>query len=206
MGTKENAAKAVIVVADDFSDTGALALSHSLRMARAGDASVHVVHVVTEADLAAVPGKTRMEKQDQLIGDLPSRLWDRIGTAGESVVGLSEIEVHVHVRIGKPAEALDQAAADYDADVIVVGTHGRRGVEKLILGSVAQGLVQNAHCPVLVVRPKDFAHARKSEHPEAAVPGEDLHAQRPRPSHVYTSSQTLSWSTHDVETQGVKMP
>ena len=62
---------------------------------------------------------------------------------------------HVHVRVGAPAEELAQLAADLDADLVIVGTHGRRGVRRFLLGSVAEGAVRLAHCPVLVVRPKD---------------------------------------------------
>ncbi|RAE95779.1 universal stress protein, partial [Burkholderia multivorans] len=50
------------------------------------------------------------------------------------------------------SDVLARAAAEYDADLIVIGTHGRRGVRRLLLGSVAESLVRIADRPVLVVR------------------------------------------------------
>ena len=55
------------------------------------------------------------------------------------------------MNIGNPAHAIAQLASDIAADIIVVGTHNRRGVERLLLGSVAEGTVRYAHCPVLVI-------------------------------------------------------
>jgi nucleotide-binding universal stress UspA family protein len=62
--------------------------------------------------------------------------------------------VVVHVVADKPAEQVAQLAADVEADLVVVGTHGRRGVPRLLLGSVAELTIRLAPCPVLVVRPK----------------------------------------------------
>ncbi|TCK73566.1 universal stress protein [Acidipila rosea] len=53
---------------------------------------------------------------------------------------------------GKPAASIVVAARNWPADLIVIGTHGRGTVGNLLLGSVAQGVLQNAHCPVMVIR------------------------------------------------------
>jgi hypothetical protein len=78
--------------------------------------------------------------------------------------------------------------------MIVVGTHARRGVEKLILGSVAEQLVRDAHVPVVVAHPKDFEGILRSARPDAPRPGQELHPAgvsvrsriefRPRNSHI----------------------
>jgi hypothetical protein len=60
-----------------------------------------------------------------------------------------------------------QMAVDYDADLMVVGTHGRRGVERMMLGSVAEELVRKARCPVLVARPKDYTGLERTPRPDA---------------------------------------
>lgn len=195
-------AKVTIVVADDFSEIGKLALSYALDQGRAMVGDLHVVHVVTEADLDAMEGATRLEKLDSLFAKLPQRLWDRIGTAGKSVEGLAEMRITVHVRVGHPSDEIDRTAADYGAHMIVVGTHGRKGIERLVLGSVAEKLVRQAHCPVVVVRPRDFEGVRKSERPEPARPGEDLHSTRPELPHHYHSSQIINF--RDFETTGFK--
>jgi len=59
-----------------------------------------------------------------------------------------------HLRLEAPAEELAQIAADLEADLVVVGTHSRKGIARLVLGSVAEAVVRLAPCPVLVVRPK----------------------------------------------------
>src|SRR5690606_39204333 len=59
-----------------------------------------------------------------------------------------------HQRVEMPSEEIAQLAADLEADLVVVGTHGRRGFSRFLLGSVAEATVRLAPCPVLVVRPK----------------------------------------------------
>jgi len=56
------------------------------------------------------------------------------------------------VHVGKPPEEIAKAAKDWPADLIVIGSHGRGGVERLFLGSVAEAVMREAPCPVLVVR------------------------------------------------------
>ena len=58
------------------------------------------------------------------------------------------------VREGKPADQILATAREWDADAIVVGTHGRSGVSRLVLGSTAEAVVRQAPCPVLVIKPR----------------------------------------------------
>jgi nucleotide-binding universal stress UspA family protein len=57
------------------------------------------------------------------------------------------------LREGKPADEILAAAREWEADAIVIGTHGRSGVSRLVLGSTAESVVRQAPCPVLVVKP-----------------------------------------------------
>ncbi len=107
--------------------------------------------------------------------------------------------VSMHIRFGRPAEALAQVAVDYDGDVIVVGTHGRRGFEKLMLGSVAERVLHIAHCPVLVARPKDYRGLPVSDRVEQPRSPTGYEGS-PRDSHVYVSTQTLLWH---ADTEGI---
>ncbi len=56
---------------------------------------------------------------------------------------------------GTPADEIVKAAKEWLADVIVIGSHGRGGVQRALLGSVAEGVMRHAHCPVLVIRAKE---------------------------------------------------
>jgi len=59
---------------------------------------------------------------------------------------------HEFVTLGKPAEVIVNAAKEWRADLIVIASHGRGGMTRLLLGSVAEGVMRHAPCPVLVVR------------------------------------------------------
>ena len=63
-------------------------------------------------------------------------------------------EVHYHVRKGDPFEAILDAAEDLRTDLVVLATHGRTGVKRLVIGNVAEKVVRHAPCPVLTVKPK----------------------------------------------------
>ncbi len=69
--------------------------------------------------------------------------------------GDSAFRVVSHVRFDPPARSLTQLASDVAADLIIVGTHNRKGLERLLLGSVAESTVRYARCPVLVIPPAD---------------------------------------------------
>ncbi|HTM22059.1 MAG TPA: universal stress protein, partial [Kofleriaceae bacterium] len=64
------------------------------------------------------------------------------------------VNLFLHARIGAPAREIVELAEEVEADIVVVGTHGRHGINRLVLGSVAEHVVRDAHCPVLVARPR----------------------------------------------------
>jgi nucleotide-binding universal stress UspA family protein len=71
--------------------------------------------------------------------------------AGERIAARG-LSIETAVREGDPRTAIIDAADEWDADLIVVGSHGRTGLERLVMGSVAQAVVAHAHCSVEVVR------------------------------------------------------
>jgi nucleotide-binding universal stress UspA family protein len=164
-----------IVVGVDLSDTGDHALRQAMKLCRwLPGSELHVANVIYV--------ERSLHDADR-IEHLASMLHARMDALREHVTRvcapLKESapftqETVFHVRLGEPADALHQVAVDCDADLIVVGTHARKGLEKLLLGSVAEALIRSAHLPVLVARPKDFAALHQSERPEPMRPGEDL--------------------------------
>ncbi|HEY0986374.1 MAG TPA: universal stress protein, partial [Kofleriaceae bacterium] len=81
----------------------------------------------------------------------------------------------VHVRIGRAAEEILELARDVGADLIIVGSKGLTGVERLVIGSVAERVVREAGCTVEVARPKTYEHVElldvsKAEHPHHYTP------------------------------------
>ena len=111
--------------------------------------------------------------------------------------------LRVHIRFSEPAEQLAQLAADLEADLIVVGTHGRRGLSRVLLGSVAEGTVRLAPCPVLVVRPKQIQQVPEILPPcpecvkaRVASAGSEFwcaqHSERHGQRHTYHQSDRVS--------------
>jgi len=74
-----------------------------------------------------------------------------------------------HVAAGSAWKQILQVAINLQADILLVGTHGRTGVRRMVLGSVAEAVVRRASCPVIVVRPKDY-HAFVPPEIEPACP------------------------------------
>jgi nucleotide-binding universal stress UspA family protein len=63
-------------------------------------------------------------------------------------------KVRYHIRRGDPFEAILDSAEDFHTDLIVLATHGRTGLKRLVIGNVAEKVVRHASCPVLTVKPK----------------------------------------------------
>lgn len=151
----------IIVVGIDYSETGDLALQESFRLAsQYPSAEVHAVNVVRVFGPIAqveVGGETRnmslSDASDKLQEHVQGRLEAFAARQAANNAGTFERAIS-HLRVEFPAEQIAQLAADLEADLIVVGTHGRRGLRRLLLGSVAEGVVRHAPCPVFVVRPK----------------------------------------------------
>lgn len=143
-----------VVVGTDYSKASELALERAFELASRDPAvEVHVVSVV-QAPLApyVVLGPfSNSESYATLIQFTEQRL---SAFVAQHPNGAPSRQVVCHVRLDRPATEIAQLAADLDADLIVVGTHGRHGVERVLLGSVAELVVRLAPCPVLVVRPK----------------------------------------------------
>jgi nucleotide-binding universal stress UspA family protein len=184
-----------IVVGADGSELGDLAVLHAFGAARdRAHAEIHAIHVATDEELEDAPGTSRLEKQDHLLGTLPHALWARLEQlAHQMEQPPGELRVSVHVRFGPAPEVIHQVAVDYDADIIIVGTHGRTGLERFVLGSVAEKLVRVAHCPVLIARPKSYEGLAKSERLDA-------HGEAPHPTgkqrapHLYVATRDVAWS------------
>jgi nucleotide-binding universal stress UspA family protein len=82
----------------------------------------------------------------------------RLAAHLESVLGREPAQVVIiqHVLAGPPAKEIARVARSVHADLVVVGTHGKHGVKRLVLGSVAEEVLRGAHCPVLVARTKSW--------------------------------------------------
>ena len=135
---------AQILIATDFSDGAEAALGVAIQYARALHAGLHVLHVFSRDEVEVT----------RLLADAAAR-------AG------SDVPVTASGAGGDPAQEILRHAARHPIDLIVVGTHGRTGVSRVLLGSVAERVMRGARCPVLVV-PAPVAPATSAEPAHAA--------------------------------------
>jgi universal stress protein A len=70
----------------------------------------------------------------------------------DTVSGVAK--VHYHIRQGDPFENIIDASEDFLTDLVVLATHGRTGIKRLVIGNVAEKVVRHARCPVLTLKPK----------------------------------------------------
>ena len=164
-----------VVVGYDFSRSGHQALYRAIALATR--APFHILHFVCVIEphtpLPSLPAK----KVDY---DYAERVQRQLAETIEQELREAKVadRVHffVHARIGKPAEEILGVARDVGADLILVGTKGLTGVERVMLGSVAEKVVREAHCTVEVVRPKSYDHVEllqitdASEHKKYIAP------------------------------------
>jgi nucleotide-binding universal stress UspA family protein len=164
-----------VVVAIDFTETSLPAFGQALRLVRAHrGAELHLVHVISKAP----PSGNEIALNDERLDDAYRRLRTFVFDHGSATHRDADQEVWYHARIGDCAEAIHQVAVDVDADVIVVGTADKHGVERILLGSVAEQIVRMARVPVMVARRKDFQGLARTPVPEPARPGAPLHEKR----------------------------
>jgi nucleotide-binding universal stress UspA family protein len=134
-----------ICCAVDFSDLSRLAMDHASELAGRYEAELTLVHV---CDLTTMGSKTWSVPVSQMVRDLHAKLetWRR---EAEFLVGR---HVEAKVLTGEPAGEILRFAQERSFELIVMGTHGRSGFERFLLGSVAERVVRQADCPVLVTR------------------------------------------------------
>jgi nucleotide-binding universal stress UspA family protein len=139
-----------IIHPTDFSDAAQGAEQQAVRLARALSAELILLHALVELPLAGMqlPGTPDNES----IRARQRQEAEKALRARDSVIRELGVAVRWIVREGAPAEAIVRAAVEERADLIVIGTHGRSGLDRLLMGSVADRVVRRAPCPVMTVR------------------------------------------------------
>lgn len=154
-----------IVVGVDLEQTGKRALHLAIQLAgMMHNAEVHAVYVAkpieatTKADVPHQGDSPPPTEAGVALQRLERLCRETLSAAQAADAELRFRRIVTHVGVGKPADLLLQMAEDFDADMLVVGTNDRRGLKRLVLGSVAENIVRLASCPVLVARLKDHEH------------------------------------------------
>lgn len=137
-----------IVVATDFSPVSDKALVKAVELARQLDAALHLVHIV-QIHPVNMPESGNV-KIDELEAIEEKSANDNLAKYVESYGG--SIEMTTHVLHGAPAAQVNKMVEKLNADLIVMGTHGRTGLAHLIMGSVAESVLKKAAVPVMCVK------------------------------------------------------
>ena len=140
-----------VMLATDGSASVARATAVALDLARRFGAEVHALYVVEESDVAAAPEDVRDRLREALEADGETALEDVREASGQAIT--------TAVREGRPASEIGTHAREHDADLVAVGTRGRHGEHRFVLGSVAEAVVRNCPVPVLTVRQLDAGSA-----------------------------------------------
>ena len=139
-----------ILVPTDFSDHSKQAINYACELAKRFGAELHLLHVVqpltTHVSYGAPIPDAELHPPEQ-----PAR--EELEAIAEP--GLEHVSrVERSIRTGPPFLEIVRCAKEKDADLIVIGTHGRTGVAHALIGSVAEKVVRKSPCPVLTVRPE----------------------------------------------------
>ncbi|HUL63514.1 MAG TPA: universal stress protein [Burkholderiaceae bacterium] len=146
-----------ILVPLDGSPTSELGLAEAIKLARLTGARLALLHVVDTAAVAIVP--------EAAAG--AASVFDVMRASGEQILAKARLDTEragvavetalLETVAGRVSDLVVEEASKRRADLIVMGTHGRRGVGRMLLGSDAELVVRNARVPVLLVRAREHA-------------------------------------------------
>lgn len=142
-----------ILVPTDFSHTGETALEYAASLAKEQGAKLLIVHV------QELP---RVYAGDMYYGIAEPSTEEVMSMLRDVKPTDPQVSVEYRLLSGDPAEAVVRLSDEEDVDMIVVGSHGRTGFSRALMGSVAESIVRKAHCPVVVCKqriPKYTAQA-----------------------------------------------
>jgi universal stress protein A len=147
-----------ILVPTDLSDGAEEALDYACELAQKLDATLHIVHVIGVPALGVPELGVAITSSvvDSLIHDDQAAL-DKLAAARRGPTKIGE----VLLRSGEARDTIDQVAKEVSADLIVMATHGRRGLSRALLGSITEAVIRTAPCPVLAVRANTTLHSHE---------------------------------------------
>jgi len=129
----------------DFDPSSLKALELAAKIVKDNDGTVSILHIVpVEMDVTGMPQYVDLIKRQENL--------DREKLTAIAKQSLAEVKWEILDQMGDPADVIVEVAAKLPADLIVMVTHGRRGLARLVEGSIAEKVLRSAPCPVLAVR------------------------------------------------------
>lgn len=140
-----------ILVPTDMSPGAEQAIDYAIELANQLGATVHLVNVIGIPALGVPELGVALTSTmiDSMVGDNQRALDELAGRLrARGTIG------HALLKTGDARDMIEQAAVELGVDLIVMGTHGRTGVSRVLLGSIAETVVRTAPCPVLTIKTK----------------------------------------------------
>jgi nucleotide-binding universal stress UspA family protein len=141
-----------ILVPTDGSHTATLGLQEAIKLAKERSSKIRIIHVLDEL----------LTVSSEIYGSLYDRVIEQLRKSGSAVLATAQtlareagltVETQLVETVGGPAgEYVVRAAKEWPADLIVCGTHGRRGLRRIVLGSDAEYIVSHSTVPVMLLR------------------------------------------------------
>jgi len=143
-----------IVIPTDFSKISYTAFHYAKEIGYMYKAKLHLIHILDEVPPVFGNGlngnsKETISEEAEIIAR------EKLEQAKEELGQSTGLEISVELRKGVDHEEIIKYAKELNAELIVIATHGRSGVMQTLLGSVAQKVIKNAKCPVLVTTPEE---------------------------------------------------
>ena len=157
-----------VLYATDFSAVACAALPYALGICRHYEGTLHVVHVIQDSDLQFQAEGVNPVTFEKICEAKSRNAMGRIGNLSPELAGTPH---ETYVRRGRIGEVISEIVTDQQIDLLVLGTHGREGIGKLVMGSVAEELLRQSPCPVLTVGPKAAGRVKQ----EFDETGKDFH-------------------------------
>ncbi|MBX0323625.1 universal stress protein [Halomicroarcula sp. F13] len=152
-----------ILVPTDGSEGMSRVVAHAVELAQFHDAEVHGLYVVDTGSYATLPVKTTWDGVTEMLREEGELALESLETT------TGDLDVVTAIEEGSPSKRIVEYARENDCDTVVMGTHGRGGIDRLLLGSVAERVVRSSPVPVVTVPVGDTDADGGDREPEASV-------------------------------------
>ena len=137
-----------IVIPTDGSDVSIEAARHAIEIGKLMKAEIYAIYVIDIAPFIGLPTEGFWETMKEILNEEGEKALKNVKKMAEEYGA----NVKCEILEGVPANEIVEFAEKKRADIIVMGTSGKTGLDRFLLGSVAEKVIRNAHCPVLIVK------------------------------------------------------
>ena len=141
-----------ILVPTDFSEHSDRAVRQAVDIAEQHNAKIYLLHVVDRLQQCAIDYCIPLETMMKVQSDSEKEATKKMQEEAEKILKTKNIDLVFDVKSGTPYEEILKEQQERKADLIVIASHGRTGLLRTLIGSVAERVMREAKCPVLLVR------------------------------------------------------